>query len=86
MLCSVLSPIGNGIVWLCRQCSGAIGTTQKQLLEKPLLHEESKLRNMASKNVPHCPVLWSIFTRHVRGYTGNGLARGDFRREESHLG
>lgn len=37
---------------------------------------------MASRNIPHCPVLWSTFM-HVRGWAGKGLARGDLRREGS---
>lgn len=41
-LCGV--PERNG-VWLCQECSSTIATAQQQVLQKPLLHEESKLRD-----------------------------------------
>lgn len=38
------------------------------------------------KNVPHSPVLWSLFTSHMHGCARKGLARGDLGRERSPLG
>lgn len=37
------------MVWLCRECSSTIATARQQVLQKPLLHEESKPRDGVSK-------------------------------------